>query len=84
MELIGWIGSIMFSICALPQVVYTYKAKCAKSLDWLFLWLWFWGEIFTIVYVYGTTGLTQLPLLANYGFNTILVVSLLMMKRTYG
>jgi len=46
-EIVGWVGSIMLSICAAPQVYHTWKTKKTGDLSWGFLWLWFYGEIFT-------------------------------------
>ncbi|OFX17944.1 MAG: hypothetical protein A2033_15315 [Bacteroidetes bacterium GWA2_31_9] len=85
-EFVGWFGSIMLSICAIPQVIHTYKTKKAGDLSWGFLWLWFWGEIFTLIYIVYSdmdTKIYHIPLYMNYVFNTLLVVYLIYAKKYY-
>ncbi|MFA8341981.1 MAG: PQ-loop domain-containing transporter [Rhodothermaceae bacterium] len=85
-EMIGWLGSFLFSICALPQVIQTWRTKKADDLNALFLWFWFWGEVFTLIYIVWTDisqGVYHLPLYFNYCFNLILVVYLLFAKYFY-
>lgn len=50
-EIIGWIGGILFAICAIPQAYDCYKQKHGKGLSWLFLILCIMGEICTLIYV---------------------------------
>jgi uncharacterized protein with PQ loop repeat len=66
-ELLGWVGSICFSLAALPQAIQSYKDGHSNGLVWGLLLLWFVGEICTATYV----GLTSqsIPLLVNYGTN---------------
>lgn len=66
MELIGWIGSILFAICGLPQAIQCWKDGHSRGLNWFFLLAWFWGEVFTIAYVWPKR---DIPLLANYAAN---------------
>ena len=68
MEIIGWLGSILLAFCGLPQAIESYKTKSSEGLTWGFLFMWFVGEIFTIIYI-----LPQmvLPLLFNYTANII-------------
>jgi uncharacterized protein with PQ loop repeat len=68
MDLIGYIGSIMLAICGLPQAIESFKTKSSEGLTWGFLSLWFFGEIFTFVYVLPKM---DLPLLINYSANII-------------
>ena len=78
-EYIGWFGSICFSLCALPQVIKTYKTKSVDDLSMCFLTLWLLGEIASLVYVYYTSihnDMLQLPLLANYVIILILLTIL--------
>jgi len=67
MELIGWIGSICFSICALPQAYQSWSHKHSKGLSYATLLLWFIGEVCTLVYVASTA--FNWPLVTNYIFN---------------
>ena len=67
MEVIGWLGSACFALCALPQVVQTVKQKHADGFTHGLFWLWVFGELFTIAYVW--LDKYSLPLLVNYSFN---------------
>ena len=70
MEIIGWLGGILFAICAIPQAYACWKQKHAEGLSWLFLLTWTWGEIFTLIYVLCRDD-TSYPLIFNYTFNLI-------------
>jgi uncharacterized protein with PQ loop repeat len=78
MELVGWVGAICFAMCAVPQAWQSYKTKSSKGLNAWTLTLWFAGEIFTIVYILGTT--VQLPLLFNYVFNLLCLIVIIYYK----
>lgn len=85
-EILGWLGAALFSRCAVPQCIKTWRTKRADDLSWAFLWMWFWGEVFTFTYVMVTNsrvGEYQLPLIANYVFNFVLVIYLLAAKWRY-
>lgn len=82
-EVIGWLGSILFSMCAVPQVWQCYRQKHADGLSWTFLLMWLTGEVLTAVYVWPTQ---QYPLLANYFFNGVCLLVILryrMWPRSY-
>ena len=67
--MIGWIGSLAFGICGLPQALRCYKDGHADGLDLLFLILWTIGEVFTF---YAVLQDAPVPyLLANYSFNAV-------------
>lgn len=68
-DIIGWLGSIFFSICALPQAIKSYKEKSSKGISKSFMILWFLGEVLTLIYILLTT--VQIPLIVNYVFNLI-------------
>ena len=85
-EVIGWMGSILFAICALPQVIHTYKTRKTDDLNELFLWLWFLGEVFTLCYIFIddiTNKTYHIPLYFNYIFNLLLLFYLVFAKYTY-
>ena len=85
-EIVGWAGSIMLSVCAVPQVYRTWRTRKAGDLSWGFLILWFFGEIFTFAYILVGDFLSQvfhLPLYLNYLLNTLLVVYLIYAKKNY-
>jgi len=85
-ETIGWFGAIFFAVCALPQVIKTWKTKKADDLSWLFLFFWLMGEIFTITYIVVDdfkNSNFHYPLYINYGFNTLFVFYLFYAKKKY-
>jgi uncharacterized protein with PQ loop repeat len=85
-EIIGWIGSILFAVCALPQAIHTFRTKKSDDLSAMFLWFWFWGEIFTLSYILYSdfaTGTYHFPLYFNYIFNLFLLFYLIYAKYTY-
>ena len=87
MEFVGWIGAILFSLCAVPQAIYVYRTHNVDGLSRLFLQMWLWGEIFTLVYVLHNniiTGNFQWPLYANYLFNIGIVLYIIYAKYRYG
>ena len=75
MEVLGWIGSALFALCAVPQAWQSWKQKHSDGLSWSFLLMWFFGEVLTIIYVSQKEDV--LPLLANYCFNIILLLIIL-------
>ena len=85
-EYIGWLGAFFFAICAIPQVVKTYETKQTGDLSFMFLLLWFLGEVFTFFYIIIDDmhiGITHFPLYTNYVFNIVLVIYLLYAKIYY-
>ncbi len=85
-EIIGWLGSSLLAICAVPQVIKCFKTRSADDLAWGFLILWFLGELFTIIYLLvsdSSQNFWHWPLYLNYGLNILLVVYLLYAKLAY-
>ncbi|MFA6089485.1 MAG: PQ-loop domain-containing transporter [Candidatus Woesearchaeota archaeon] len=83
---LGWVGAFFFAICAVPQVVKTWKTKRTKDLSWLFLIFWLLGEILTFVYILiddYLLGIKHFPLYLNYAFNIVLVLYLIYAKMRY-
>ena len=76
-ETMGWIGSVLFAVCGLPQAVECIKKGNAHGMTWSFLILWFLGEVFTLPYIINSG---QLPLLFNYSLNFCFVVVILYYK----
>ena len=68
LELVGWVGSILFAICAIPQARLCYKQGHSDGLDWIFLLCWLFGEILVTIYVIPKR---DWPLLLNYGVNLL-------------
>lgn len=77
MEIIGWIGAILFSVCGLPQAWQCAKDGHARGLNWAFLLLWLGGEIFTIIYIWDKP---DLPLKVNYMVNLLYLIVMIRYK----
>jgi uncharacterized protein with PQ loop repeat len=77
MEYIGWTGSILFAICGLPQAIECYRNKNANGLSWGFLLCWFFGELFTMIYIIPKM---DMPLLFNYSLNMVFLIIILYYK----
>ena len=77
METIGWIGSMLFSICGFPQAVQCTRDGHARGLNWAYLLCWLGGEVFTLIYV---LPMGNLPLSVNYLANLAFLVIMLRYK----
>jgi uncharacterized protein with PQ loop repeat len=70
-EITGWLGSGLFAICAIPQAWQSFKDGHSNGLNWFFLGAWFFGELFTIFYIWPDK---NYPLLFNYTSNMALLL----------
>lgn len=76
MEIFGWLSSLLFMICGIPQAYKTYKQGHAKGLSFTFIITWFLGEVFGLVYI-SKFNPYPWPLFFNYGlslFSTIIIL----------
>ena len=83
---LGWFGAFLFSVCAIPQVLKTMKTREADDLSICFLLMWFFGEIFTLIYILIDDSLlliTHYPLYVNYVANIVMITYLLWAKKKY-
>lgn len=69
-DIIGWIGAIAFSVCAVPQAYEAIRNKVCY-INKSFLSLWLVGEIFTLIY---SISVGVLPLIVNYVVNGICLI----------
>ena len=67
---IGWLGAIILAISSLPQMIKTVRDGHASGLSWIFLLLWFVGEVMCLVYVAPDH---NYPLIANYLINLVIL-----------
>jgi len=74
--MIGMIGSLFLTFCAIPELVRTVKDKKCH-IGWGFLLMWLFGEIFC--FFYGLE-LSEIPLIINYSFNLIVVSTMTYFK----
>lgn len=70
MELMGWIGSTLLALCAVPLC---WEAVWNKTIDinTVFLGVWTLGEIFCYIYVVDKQ---DWPLTFNYFSNILLLI----------
>jgi len=67
---LGWIATILFSICYIPQILKTRKAKSIEGLSFLLLFISFVANIIALWYA---TLIKQPPLQVKYVFGIIFV-----------
>ncbi len=75
---ISWLGSFGFAVCAIPQVISTWRAGHARELSWGFLLLWLLGEVCTFAYVLHE--IDSPPLIVNYVINGLCLLILIWYK----
>lgn len=78
--MIGWIGAFLLAMCGLPQAIEAVSTlNC--TLTWAFLLMWFFGEVFTLIYVVKKSKEVKLlPLLFNYGMNILFILVMITIK----
>ena|SRR3989338_3666206 len=63
--ILGWIATLLFTICFIPQIAKTVKTKTVDGLSFLFLFISFIANIIALVYA---TLIKQAPLQIKYIF----------------
>jgi len=81
-ELLGWLGAGFLAGCGIPQAVKAYRTKKTNDISWLFINMWLFGEIFVLGYIIDRDW-TQYPLIVNYIFNIIVILSIVLAKYKY-
>ena len=51
-EQVGWVGSILFALCGLPQAIQSVMDGHSNGIAWGFLLMWLGGEVLTLYYVW--------------------------------
>lgn len=77
--MIGWIGSICFAMCGIPQVLKCIRHGNADGLSSFFLFLWFVGEICYVIAILKEFGWVPW-LLTNYSMNLVCLVWIIRYK----
>ena len=77
MDTIGWIGSILFAACGIPQALDSFKKGNSDGLTWAFLLMWLGGEILTLIYIIPKL---DWPLIFNYTNNLLCLLIILWFK----
>ena len=71
MTILGWAGSILLALCAIPQAYKSFTERKTSDISASFLWMWYLGEWMAMTYVFVEK--FSLPLILNYGSNIILI-----------
>jgi uncharacterized protein with PQ loop repeat len=69
MEVVGWLGAILFALCAVPQALISYKQGHSNGLSGWFLGMWLLGEILSLIYC--IVVVKSIPILFNYSFSLL-------------
>jgi uncharacterized protein with PQ loop repeat len=67
-DAIGWVGSIAFAVCGLPQAWNCIRTRTAKGISAGFIGLWFLGEVCyvaSILMKYGWVGWMMFNYISN-------------------
>jgi uncharacterized protein with PQ loop repeat len=78
-EVLGWVGGALLALCGLPQAIKSWKDGHSDGISDSFLWMWFIGEVFLLIYILFKHGL-DLPLVANYLINLFFIVIIIKYK----
>ena len=82
-ELIGYVGGLLFAFCCVPQLVHVVRTKDTSGLSWVFLGMWLGGEMLTLIYV-NLKGTAHGPLVLNYVLNIVVLAILISYKHKNG
>ena len=75
--MIGYIGSILLGICAVPELIRTVRdSRC--HIGWGMLLCWYLGEIFVFIHIWNLN--KDLALLMNYSLNIVILTVLIYYK----
>lgn len=75
-EVIGWLGAFLLANCGIPQLLKTMQSTASvKGLSMWFLFMWFFGELLTMVYIVDKA--FRWPLIFNYSFNILIITVIL-------
>ncbi len=69
-DIIGWIGSVAFALCGVPQAWECYKNGTARGINPLFVALWLVGEVCYVISVLLKFGWVNW-MMFNYGANIV-------------
>lgn len=86
-DVIGWIGSIAFAICGLPQAWECFRNKTAKGISPFFVILWLIGEVCYVISVllkFGWVTWMMFNYLANIISVAVIVFYLIKDRRVSG
>jgi len=79
-ELFGWIGTILFTVCYIPQIYKTYLTKNVHDVS-LVMWLIQWAA-YTFCWIYAYT-IQAIPMLVGYSLGWLMTAWWLELYRQY-
>ncbi len=74
---LGYTSTVFLGLCSFPLFWGTIKEGHCKNISGWFIAAWFIGDITGIIYI---LPLNELPLLLNYGVNSIMATTMLVYK----
>ena len=77
-EAVGILGAVLLALCGVPEVLRSWR-RGYSDIGLGFLGMWLAGEVLLMWYVLATTA--DPILLVNYGFNVVLTLELLRLRR---
>ena len=80
-EIIGYIGSFMLSLMAIPQIVSVYKTKSAADLSYGMMAMLMIG--YTFFLTYGVL-IMSIPIIASVSLSVVNCLVLIGLKHKYG
>ena len=80
-EVIGYVGAIVNTASALPQLLKTFNTKNVSSLSLTFLWTWLVGCL--LLLIYSSFIHFTIPIFINYSLNIIFPALLIIMYYKY-
>ncbi len=72
-DAIGWVGSVAFAVCGLPQAWNCVRTRTAKGISTGFIGLWFLGEVCYVVSILMKYGWVSW-MMFNYISNIVSIV----------
>lgn len=69
-QILGWIATVLFIICYIPQIMKTYQTKSIDGLSFRLLLISFVGNIVALWYAFL---IKQPPLLIKYALTMVLL-----------
>ncbi len=77
LDVIGWLGSFCFAICASPQAIKSIKQGHSNGVVTEFLLMWMAGSIFTMIYMWPKQ---DWPILTSLFFNLLFITAIVYYK----
>jgi len=67
-KVLGWLGASLLALCGAPAAWDVFQKGTAEGYSSAFIFMWFAGEILTLLYIFLTHGFDK-PLVFNYALN---------------